>query len=72
MKPVGIVYECGQDIHGRPVLLKLEQSYKGPSWTIWVLAANQRDDAQRIYGLPPEVILAMAEAVQASKKAGAA
>lgn len=66
MTPRRIEYEVGTDVHGRDVLLIHEpcSGMTGKSWTIHVLAANERDEDSRIYGLTREVILAMAEAVR--------
>lgn len=67
MKPISVTWEVGQDIHGRQVRLVYESGIK-PGWTIHVLAASQRDEDARIFGLTGDVILAMAEAVR--KKQG--
>lgn len=68
LKPRKIVYDVGEDVHGRTVLLIYEaqgnQSVSSPAqWTIHVLAANQRDEDSVIRGLSAECIRAMAEAV---------
>ncbi len=60
-------YEVGNDAYGRTVLLRFDAGCAGeqPGWEIHVLASNQRDDDQRLGMLTPEVILAMAEVINA-------
>jgi hypothetical protein len=62
VKPVCIKYRVGKDTHGREVYLTKTEMY---GWEIYVEAANQRDESQRIWCLTDDVILAMAEAVKA-------
>lgn len=66
MKIRRIEYEVGNDAYSRAVTLILEPSSTGQmQYGIYVEAANQRDETQRVIGLTREVILAMAEAVKA-------
>jgi hypothetical protein len=43
-RPSKVMYDIGQDKHGRRLELRLE----GEDWTLWRGAANQRDDEQAI------------------------
>jgi hypothetical protein len=64
-EPSRIEYAVGKTIHGQMVTLIWERDYmRRDSWRIHRAELNQRDEPGDIYGLPDEVILAMADAVR--------
>lgn len=68
MKPKKVEFEVGQSVYGNRILFIWERDYMGrEGWMISRLAKDQRDDDQAVYGLPDDVILAMAEAVKSRR-----
>lgn len=72
MKPRKVEYEVGKDVHGRTVLLIYEAAsgHVGASWTIRTVGANQRDEGWVVMGLTRENLIAIADAVKDSQRAG--
>ncbi|MBS1188921.1 MAG: hypothetical protein H6R10_713 [Rhodocyclaceae bacterium] len=68
MKPIRIEFDLGCNCHRQPVKLVHEKGLDGRfAWAIHRLEANQRDDHAVIGGLGDDQILAMADAVKASR-----
>jgi hypothetical protein len=66
MKPIRAEWEVGKDTWGRQIKLIYETVSGKPGWTIHAVAANQRDEDLRIFGLPEQVILLMADVVRST------
>ncbi|QYM80254.1 hypothetical protein K0B96_06475 [Horticoccus luteus] len=65
MTPSRIEYDLGSNVHGQPVrLVRAETTGRGPAWTIYRDAADQRDDSSEVGGLTSEQIKRMGDAVK--------
>lgn len=62
MKPKIIEWSIGNDIHGRPVSLRQDDTTPGKtSFSIISEAVNQRDEGERIFSLSGVNLLAIRE-----------
>lgn len=62
MKPDKMEFKIGETIHKAPLKLIYERDYMGKcSWSIVKEMANQRDDTNKVYGLPTEVLIRIGE-----------
>lgn len=65
IQPSFVQYDVGETVYGQP--LRLCRSRDTGGKIVWCLIqepGDQRDDRSQINGIPPEVILKMAEAIQ--------
>lgn len=65
MSPTKIEFECGETAFSHRVTIEITKNIsKVTEVSITKHAVSQRDDTQRVFGLSPENILKMAEAIK--------
>lgn len=65
IEPAFVSFDLGSTVYGQPLTLTRCRDTAGKIvWSLRQEAACQRDDSAQINGIPPEVILKMAEAIK--------